>query len=99
VSKKWSDRLAGFTALYVLFLIWMPPLMWAGDERDFVDLPPIMMFWYSAVVVLTILAQWGFITIATRLDEAEKGVAQLEVTLEQLIEWQRSRVGIAPVQE
>ena len=73
--NKWRKRLYGYTGIFILFGIWTPVLWFISHVREHYRMPTFridQMDWFSififlVLVVATLLAQFGFVLIASDL--------------------------------
>ena len=78
--NKWREKLYGYTGLFILFGIWTPMLWFVSSSRQYYKMETFEVFemnWFSillffALCIATLLAQFGFISIAHDLSEFEK---------------------------
>jgi len=78
--KKWREKLYGYTGLFIIFGIWTPMMWFISSSRQYYKMETfevLDMNWFSilmfiALCVATLVAQFGFVSIAQDLSEFEK---------------------------
>lgn len=78
--NKGRERLYGYTGLFILFGIWTPMLWFISSSRQYYKMETfevLEMNWFSILLffvlcIATLVAQFGFISIAQDLTEFEK---------------------------
>lgn len=78
--NKWRETLYIYTGLFIIFGIWTPMLWFISSSRQYYKMETfevLDMNWFSILMffvlcVATLVAQFGFVSIAQDLSEFEK---------------------------
>jgi len=78
--NKWRETLYSYTGLFIIFGIWTPMLWFISSSRQYYKMETfevLDMNWFSILMffvlcVATLVAQFGFVSIAQDLSEFEK---------------------------
>jgi len=77
---KWRETLYGYTGLFIISGIWTPMLWFISSSMQYYKMETFEVFemnWFSILLfavlcIATLVAQFGFISIAQDLSEFEK---------------------------
>lgn len=77
---KWREKLYGYTGLFIIFGIWTPMMWFISSSRQYYKMETFQileMNWFNILVfivlcVATLVAQYGFISIAQDLSKFEE---------------------------
>lgn len=83
---KWRKKLYSYTGLFIIFGIWTPMLWFISSSRQYYKMETFEVFemnWMSILLfvvlcIATLVAQFGFISIAQELSVFEKLKKQQE---------------------
>lgn len=90
--KKWRERLHGYTGLFIIFAIWTPMIWFVSSSMQYykmetfeiLDMNWLSIAMFVVLCVASLIAQFGFFSIARDLSEFEKLKKQQAVQLNSL---------------